>query len=278
MRPASPRIPSRSIEARNPVTASPVATRNLGKPTPVAGDITVDISTLVNPLPAGTYKAVVRASGPGGTTASAPSDELHEVVFGSGLTVKAQERSARVFSRGFPGALSRPEPFPRLYCWPCVVVDLSCPSCACSRSASCTDREPERQPRSPRQAVKPAPKTEPANVTCPEQLGTGVKTKAEFCFVLAGREPADGVLVSIPPHSQATLTFDLHNRHSYSEEEIRAGRGFAKYTAVIGVLSMTGDLLGRGAVQTEFRTARICTTASPAAQGLGDQGRRAPGA
>ena len=100
------------------------------------------------------------------------------------------------------------------------------------------------------------PKTEPANVTCPEQLGTGVKTKAEFCFVLAGRDPAEGVLVSIPPHSQATLTFDLHNRHSYSEEEIRAGRGFAKYTAVIGVLSMTGDLLGRGAVQTEFRTAK----------------------
>ena len=72
----------------------------------------------------------------------------------------------------------------------------------------------------------------------PEQLGTGVKTKAEFCFGLAGRDPADGVLVSIPPHSQATLTFDLHNRDSYSEEEVRAGRGFAKYTAVIGLLSM----------------------------------------
>ena len=111
-------------------------------------------------------------------------------------------------------------------------------------------------PAKPASAVKPVPKTEPANVTCPEQLGTGVKTKAQFCFVLAGRNPADGVLVSIPPHSQATLTFDLHNRHSYSEEEIRAGRGFAKYTAVIGVLSMTGDLLGRGAVQTEFRTVK----------------------
>jgi hypothetical protein len=77
-----------------------------------------------------------------------------------------------------------------------------------------------------------------------------------FCFVLAGRTPADGVLVTLPPHTDATLTFDLHNRHAYSEEEVRAGRGFAKYTAVIGVLSMTGDVLGRGAVQTEFRTAR----------------------
>jgi hypothetical protein len=107
--------------------------------------------------------------------------------------------------------------------------------------------------KKPVPAPKPVPKTEPAVVTCPEQLGTGLRTKATFCFVLAGRNPAEGVLVAIPPHTQATLTFDLHNRHTYSEEEIRAGRGFAKYTAVIGVLSMTGDLLGRGAVQTEFR-------------------------
>ena len=110
--------------------------------------------------------------------------------------------------------------------------------------------------KKPAPAPKPAPKTEPAEVRCREQLGTGVRTKASFCFVLAGRDPAEGVIVTIPPHSQATLTFDLHNRHTYSEEEIRAGRGFAKYTAVIGVLSMTGELLGRGAVQTEFRSAK----------------------
>ena len=110
--------------------------------------------------------------------------------------------------------------------------------------------------KKPAPAPKPVPKTEPAAVTCPEELGTGLRTKASFCFVLAGRDAAEGVLVSIPPHTQATLTFDLHNRHTYSEEEIRAGRGFAKYTAVIGVLSMSGDLLGRGAVQTEFRAVK----------------------
>ena len=110
--------------------------------------------------------------------------------------------------------------------------------------------------KKPAPAPKAAPKTEPADVKCPEQLGVGLRTKANFCFVLAGRDPAEGVIVTIPPHSQASLTFDLHNRHTYSEEEIRAGRGFAKYTAVIGVLSMTGELLGRGAVQTEFRTAK----------------------
>jgi regulation of enolase protein 1 (concanavalin A-like superfamily) len=60
--------------ADDPATASPVATRDIGKPTPDAnGDITVDITTLVDPLPAGTYKVVVRAVGSGGTTASAPS-------------------------------------------------------------------------------------------------------------------------------------------------------------------------------------------------------------
>ena len=58
------------------ITASPVATRDLGKPTPVNGDITSNISTLVDPLPAGTYKAVVRAVGPGGTTASAASSNF----------------------------------------------------------------------------------------------------------------------------------------------------------------------------------------------------------
>jgi hypothetical protein len=59
--------------ASDPVTASPVATRDIGKPTPVNGDITVDISTLVSPLPAGSYYVVVRAVGPGGTSSSSPS-------------------------------------------------------------------------------------------------------------------------------------------------------------------------------------------------------------
>jgi hypothetical protein len=49
--------------------------------------------------------------------------------------------------------------------------------------------------------------------------------------------------------------FDLHNRHTYSEEEVKAGRGFASYLAIIGVLTMKGDLLSRGAVQSEFRRA-----------------------
>jgi len=106
-------------------------------------------------------------------------------------------------------------------------------------------------------APPPPPKIEPAQIKCPEPLGVGVKTGASYCFVLAGSDPADGVRVTVPPHlNTATLLFDLHNRHTYSDEDIRAGRGFAKYTAVVAVLSMKGDLLDRGAVQTEFRSAR----------------------
>ena len=57
----------------DPITASPVATRDLGKPAVVSGEISVNITTLITPLPAGSYKAVVRAIGPGGTTPSAMS-------------------------------------------------------------------------------------------------------------------------------------------------------------------------------------------------------------
>jgi hypothetical protein len=120
------------------------------------------------------------------------------------------------------------------------------------------DAHAQRRRPSPHKPPPPPPlQMEPAEVRCPETLGTGIKTGAVFCFVLAGRDPAQGVLVTIPPHAgPATLLFDIHNRHTYSDEDIRAGRGFAKYTAVIGILTLKGELLSRGAVQSEFRTAR----------------------
>ena len=112
-----------------------------------------------------------------------------------------------------------------------------------------------RQPAARKPAPAPSLLSAPADVKCAELLGTGVRTGASYCFVLAGRDPAGGVIVSVPPHAgEAVLSFDLHNRHTYSEEEMRAGRTYAKYTAVIGVLTMKGELLDRGAVQTEFRT------------------------
>jgi hypothetical protein len=107
-----------------------------------------------------------------------------------------------------------------------------------------------------RTARAPATKKEPAVITCPAELGTGVKTKRLFCDVLIGSDPAQGILVTIPPHAgPAYLSFDLHNRHTYSEEEIRAKRAFTRLTATTGVLTMNNDLLQRAVVQSEFRTA-----------------------
>jgi hypothetical protein len=109
----------------------------------------------------------------------------------------------------------------------------------------------------PRKPAAAPPKIEPAQLKCPEPLGVGVRTGAAYCFVLAGSDPQQGVRIPIPPHTgTASLMFDLHNRHTYSDEGIRAGLGYAKYTAVVAVLTMKAELIDRGAVQTEFRSAK----------------------
>jgi hypothetical protein len=69
-------VTSCTVELRrstDSVSAAPLATRSLGKPAIVNGEISVDISTLVNPLASGSYYAVVVATGPGGSTPSSPS-------------------------------------------------------------------------------------------------------------------------------------------------------------------------------------------------------------
>jgi hypothetical protein len=126
---------------------------------------------------------------------------------------------------------------------------------------------PKQSPAKP--AARPAAKTtakpaplpprvaEPARITCPRVLGTGLSSRLEFCDVLTGRNPVEGILIKLPPHKGVlTLTFDLHNRHTYSEDQVKAGKGYASYTATIGVLTMDGTLLARGVVRSEFRTAK----------------------
>jgi len=115
----------------------------------------------------------------------------------------------------------------------------------------------QRRASTTRKPAAAPPKIEPAVFKCPEPLGLGVRTGAAYCFVLAGSDPLQGVRVAIPPHTgTASLIFDLHNRHTYSDEDIRGGRGYAKYTAVVAVLTMKGELIDRGAVQSEFRSAK----------------------
>jgi hypothetical protein len=93
-------------------------------------------------------------------------------------------------------------------------------------------------------------------ITCPAPLGVGVSTQQTFCDVLSGRDPAQGILIKLPPHrGPVILTFDLHNRHTYSEEQVREHKAYARYTATIGVLTMDNTLISRAVVQNEFRTA-----------------------
>jgi hypothetical protein len=112
-------------------------------------------------------------------------------------------------------------------------------------------RKPVRRPPPVPALTKVAPQ-----MTCPAPLGVGVRTKIAFCEVISGRDPAGGVLILVPPHTGvATLTFDLHNLHTYSDEQVRARRAFTRYTATIGALTMDNTLISRAVVQNEFRTA-----------------------
>lgn len=97
---------------------------------------------------------------------------------------------------------------------------------------------------------------EPVEVRCPSVLGVGLSTDAPFCDVQVQREASMGILVVLPRHrGEATLSFNLHNRHTYSEQEERGGRAYAQYLATIAVATMEGKVLARGVVLSEFRSA-----------------------
>jgi hypothetical protein len=121
-----------------------------------------------------------------------------------------------------------------------------------------TTKKPAPRPatRKPATAKPLPPVTEPAVFNCPTTLGQGVRTDVLFCDVQIGRDPAGGIVIPFPPHrGPVTLSFDLHNRHTYSEEQIKANRAYHRYTATIGVLALDNTLLSRFYVQNEFRTA-----------------------
>jgi hypothetical protein len=118
------------------------------------------------------------------------------------------------------------------------------------------DAQGSKKPPAKTAAAQPAPTRIDAQLACPSELGRGVKTKRRFCDVLTGRDPKEGILIAIPPHrGPVTLAFELHNRHMYSEELIKAKRAFRHYTATIGVLTMDNTLIDRAVIQSEFRTA-----------------------
>lgn len=129
-----------------------------------------------------------------------------------------------------------------------LIVTLACQVLLSAQTQ--TKRPPARRP-----APVP-PKTEPAMVNCPTVLGQGARTGRTFCDVLIERDPAAGITIPFPPHTgDVTLSFNLHNRHTYSEDQIRNKRAFHRYTASVGVMAMDNTLITRAVVQSEFRTA-----------------------
>lgn len=94
------------------------------------------------------------------------------------------------------------------------------------------------------------------DIRCPAVLGIGVETDLIFCDVLAQQDPTLGITVDLPPRTgEAMLSFNLHNRHTYSEDDVRRGRAYVRYLAEVAVASPLGDVLARRYVLNEFRTA-----------------------
>jgi hypothetical protein len=111
----------------------------------------------------------------------------------------------------------------------------------------------------PRKSAKKTPDAALSRIQaewkCSSELGVGVTTGRRFCDVLTGNDPREGVLVTIPPHrGPVTISFELHNRHTYSAELVKLKQAYRKYTATIGVLTMDNTLVDRAVVQSEFRT------------------------
>ena len=115
---------------------------------------------------------------------------------------------------------------------------------------------PKKAPaKTSRRVVVPVISRIQAEWRCPSELGQGVATGRRFCDVLTGRDPKEGILITVPPHrGPVKMMFELHNRHTYSAELIKQKQAYRKYTATIGVLSMDNTLVDRAIVQSEFRT------------------------
>lgn len=123
-----------------------------------------------------------------------------------------------------------------------------------------TKKAPARRPaparKAPARPATPPPLTRvPATMVCPSELGDGLATRRRFCDVLTGLEPQSGIVVTLPPHTgPVTLSFELHNRHTYSAELVQRKLAYRHYTATIGVLLPDMTLIDRVVIDSEFRT------------------------
>src|SRR5690348_13356738 len=102
-------------------------------------------------------------------------------------------------------------------------------------------------------AASSAAKSGPA-VACAAELGTGLKTKRQFCDIVISKDTTRSINITLPPHKgAATLTFDLHNRFGSPEAGTPPDKVYAKHVAVVAVVSPTGTVVSRLVVEGEFR-------------------------
>jgi hypothetical protein len=89
--------------------------------------------------------------------------------------------------------------------------------------------------------------------TCAASLGSGLKSKREFCDVVIGKLPKESIAVTIPAHTgTATLMFDLHNRFVLPAT-LAPGLSYARHEAIVALVKANGDVINRAAVVREFR-------------------------
>lgn len=137
-----------------------------------------------------------------------------------------------------------------------LVIALLCATACVMPALDAQTRKATPKKSSPaKKAAQPPLSRVQAELTCASELGMGVTTQRRFCDVLTGSDPKEGVLITIPPHrGPVLLSFELHNRHTYSAELVKLKQAYRKYTATIGVLTMDNTLVDRAVVQSEFRT------------------------
>jgi hypothetical protein len=93
------------------------------------------------------------------------------------------------------------------------------------------------------------------DVKCAAELGKGVKSNRPFCDVVIPDKPLGGVAMAVPRHrGPATLHFDLHNRFTVTPESVQRAQAYARNVATVGVLNPKGEVIGRGAAVSEFRS------------------------
>jgi hypothetical protein len=104
-------------------------------------------------------------------------------------------------------------------------------------------------------AARPPAKRVSTTVTCAADLGVGVSSRRRFCDVIVASVAADSVSIAIPPHAgTAILSFDLHNRFSVPAVRSDPAAAFVRHVAVVAVIKQTGEIIGRGAVERDYRS------------------------